>query len=309
MGASVLKSPSSAPVEIQLKHDPHLAVISHGWASLAPLHRKDDYSLLWYVVLPDAGPSCVNVSWKGQHSRVRASLRSRRNISSVDRTFLRAALRWMFRADESFADFWNACKKSPLKVSCEARAGALLRSASVFEDVVKTICTTNCHWRNTKRMVSGLCVSLGRKCDLGEGEVGFSFPNCYDLSSARMSKLKDIGLGYRAEYLKEFACNVKSGKCDLGNIAEIQESNMLRERLLEIKGVGSYAAHHIMMLLGHYDFIPCDSEVAAYLGLPTRTPLRKVERTAAARYGHWGCFAFLAYKLDRVLSNKNYVDC
>lgn len=32
-----------------------------------------------------------------------------------------------------------------------------MRSATVFEDIVKTICTVNCHWRNTKLMVSMRC--------------------------------------------------------------------------------------------------------------------------------------------------------
>ena len=304
-----MKCAISRSVEFQLKHDPHFAVISHGWASLAPLHRKDDCSFIWSAVLPDAGPTCVKVSWQRQRRRVRASLKGRLSISSVDHTFLRVSLRWMFRADESFVDFWIACKNSPLKVACEMRAGALLRSASIFEDIVKTMCTTNCHWRNTKRMVSGLCVSLGKPCDLGGAEVVFSFPDCHDIALARMSKLKGIGLGYRAEYLKKFACNVKSGKCDLNHITEIREANILREKLLVIKGIGPYAAHHIMMLLGHYDCIPCDSEVAAYLGLRARTSVKKIERTATARYGRWGRFSFLAYKLERVLSNKNYVDC
>ena len=40
----------------------------------------------------------------------------------------------------------------------------------------------------------------------------------------------------------------------------------LRSSLLGVKGVGSYAANHLLMLLGHYDQIPCDSEVREYLG-------------------------------------------
>ena len=38
----------------------------------------------------------------------------------------------------------------------EKRAGRLLRSPTVFEDLVKTICTTNCSWSLTRSMVSNI---------------------------------------------------------------------------------------------------------------------------------------------------------
>ena len=37
----------------------------------------------------------------------------------------------------------------------------MIRSPSVFEEVVKTICTTNCTWSATVRMVSSLVQNLG----------------------------------------------------------------------------------------------------------------------------------------------------
>src|SRR6266545_2400997 len=36
-------------------------------------------------------------------------------------------------------------------------AGRLLRSPTVFEDAVKTLCTTNCSWALTRLMVERLC--------------------------------------------------------------------------------------------------------------------------------------------------------
>jgi hypothetical protein len=37
----------------------------------------------------------------------------------------------------------------------------MLRSPTVFEDVIKTICTTNCAWSATQRMVAALVGELG----------------------------------------------------------------------------------------------------------------------------------------------------
>jgi hypothetical protein len=63
------------------------------------------------------------------------------------------------------------------------------------------------------------------------------------------------------------------------------------------------------MLLGHYDQVPCDSEVRAFLGLSPKISQKEVERIMAKRYGHWGRFAYLAYKFERVFAKENYVDC
>ncbi len=43
----------------------------------------------------------------------------------------------------------------------------MLRSPTVFEDLVKMICTTNCSWALTVKMVTGLVENLGRETDDG----------------------------------------------------------------------------------------------------------------------------------------------
>ena len=53
---------------------------------------------------------------------------------------------------------------------------------------------------------------------------------------------------------------------------------------------------------------PCDSEVRDYLGVSSKAAQKEVERMAAKRHGHWGRFAYLAYKFERVFVRRNYVD-
>ena len=49
----------------------------------------------------------------------------------------------------------------------------MLRSPTVFEDLVKMICTTNCSWALTEKMVTGLVENLGRETNDGRR----SFPH------------------------------------------------------------------------------------------------------------------------------------
>jgi 3-methyladenine DNA glycosylase/8-oxoguanine DNA glycosylase len=213
----------------------------------------------------------------------------------------------MFRADEDFRDFWELCRGHAVLRHCRSkRTGALLRCATVFEDVVKTICTTNCSWWNTKLMVANLCRMFGEPCP-GDGEA-FTFPTPERLAVVTEDELREARVGFRTRYIAELARRVADGDLDLDAWCRERDPVALRTVILGIKGVGSYGANHLLMLLGHYGDIPCDSEVREYLGVSPKVAQREVERAAAKRYGHWGRFAYLAYKFERVFVKRNYVD-
>ena len=62
----------------------------------------------------------------------------------------------MLRLDEDFAEFHALCKsRGGVWQNINRGVGRLLRSPTVFEDLVKVICTTNVQWGGTKRMVRG----------------------------------------------------------------------------------------------------------------------------------------------------------
>ena len=193
------------------------------------------------------------------------------------------------------------------------RAGAFLRSNTVFEDMIKTLCTTNTHWRNTKKIVDALCQSLGQPCHIAGNPksllIGHSFPTPTSIANASPEALKAIGLGYRATYVKELAENIVHGSINLENWGTDLESVNLRNMLLNIKGIGPYAANHMLMLLGRYDFVPVDSDVRSYLKIPSSWTQSKTERVVDSKYREWGKFKFLAYKIERILMNRNYFNC
>ncbi len=147
---------------------------------------------------------------------------------------------------------------------------------------------------------------FGEPCD-GDEEA-FTFPTPERLAAVSEDELREAKLGFRARYVAEFAPRVADGDLDLDAWCRETDSHALRSSLLGVKGVGSYAANHLLVLLGHYGNIPCDSEVREYLGVSPKAAHKEVERAAAKRYGHWGRFAYLAYKFERVFVKRNYVD-
>jgi 3-methyladenine DNA glycosylase/8-oxoguanine DNA glycosylase len=149
----------NSPITIRLRHSPGYTVWSHGWAYLAPFSEDRDY-LRWAVFLPETGPRQASIRWSDESNTIRVGIPGRK-IGETDRQFIRDRVRWMFRADEDFTEFWKLCRGHGVLRHCKVnQTGSLLRCPTVFEDVLKTICTINAHWRNTKTMVA----NLSRKC-------------------------------------------------------------------------------------------------------------------------------------------------
>ena len=137
-------------------------VLSHGVADLPPNSIARDGSSL-QTVLPAGGRVWVVLLAPGRtgHARLSAAAGATAPPASA-RPALEAQIRHMLRLDEDLSPFYVAAAADPTLAWTVAGAGRMLRSPTVFEDLVKTICTTNCAWSATVRMVSALVGQLGR---------------------------------------------------------------------------------------------------------------------------------------------------
>jgi 3-methyladenine DNA glycosylase/8-oxoguanine DNA glycosylase len=124
-----------------------------------------------------------------------------------------------------------------------------------------------------------------------------AFPTSERLAGTSEETLRDkTRLGYRAPYVLELAQSVASGALDLEVLkaASIPTSD-LRQQLLAIKGVGEYAAAALLMILGHYDFVPVDSwakKVVSHEWHNSESIGRAEVETAFERWGAWKGLAF-----------------
>ncbi len=69
---------------------------------------------------------------------------------------LLAAVRYVLRLDENLSLFYEMAARAPELSWATRGAGRMIRGATVFEDVIKTFCTTNCAWSATIRMTNAL---------------------------------------------------------------------------------------------------------------------------------------------------------
>ena len=270
-------------------------IMSHGVADLPP-NRIDEESrtLETTVAVPRGRPQTVIVrEERGGKAALTASA-GKRSEAVLD------GVRHMLRIDEDLSEFYALAAEDPNLAWVTEGAGRLMRSQTVYEDVVKTICTTNTAWSGTVRMVSGIVEHLGEPA-LGapsEGPFGHAFPSPAAMAAAPESFYRDVArTGYRGAYLRSLAESVALGEIDLEELATADPDDLpddeVAARLLALPGVGPYAAAHIMMLIGRYSRLVLDSWTRpTYASLNGRKAKDAAIERRFRRYGRYSGLAF-----------------
>lgn len=259
---------------------------SHGWSDLLPFELSADGLTLVRVFDAGAGPP-VTAAITGDARSLRVRLpagTAKRAAASVERD-----VRHCFRLDEDLAEFYAlVAADADLAWAARDGAGRLLRSPTVYEDLVKSIMTTNCSWALTRKMVSGLVGALGRAAPDGRR----SFPTPEAMAGADEGLYREVvRAGYRAPYLRELAERVATGELDVESWAgsELPTAELKRE-MKRVKGVGDYAAENLLKLVGRYDVLALDSWVRATFARTRNQgracPDRKIARFYS-RFGPW----------------------
>lgn len=231
-------------------------VYSHGWCTLPPFEvDKEKQQLNLAIVLSDSKKFIASVR-QSSIGKLNISLDSQ--PTAKERREVKKNINTCFRLDEDFTEFYNAARNnSTFRWIPKIGAGRLLRAPTVFEDVVKMICTTNCSWALTEIMVNNLCEKLGYKFQ--DSFIMFPTPDAIANTSEKFLR-KEIRAGYRAPYLLELSRRIVKRDLD---IESWRTSTLTTDELFKevhsVKGVGPYAAGNILKLLGRYDYLGIDS--------------------------------------------------
>ncbi|MCU1291139.1 MAG: HhH-GPD family protein [Acidobacteria bacterium] len=233
-------------------------IFSHGWSDLSPFRLNKENQTLSGVFVDRNGENPVSavISEAGGNLRVRVF------ADKFDEEKILRDVRHCLRLDDDLSEFYELVKKEKsTRWIAEVNAGRLLRSPTVYEDLVKTLCTTNCSWSLTKKMVANLVEKLGEP---GAGGVrAFPTPEAMASVSADFYRT-EIRAGYRSPYFAELAETVAAGKL---NPESWLDSNLpakeLKKEMKKVKGVGDYAAENLLKLVGSYEGLALDSWLRA----------------------------------------------
>lgn len=272
-------------------------VNSHGWRQLAPFHLDEETNTLHHVLRLSNG-RVIELNLRDAMDGVNVETEK---LNRSEKKEVTEVITWMFGLDMEFSRFYAAARGEPkLTRAKKLSLGRLLRAPTLFEDVVKTILTTNTLWAATKNMsrklVDEFGASTAHTAPLSAMQ-NRAFPTPESIAASNPEYIKEkIRVGYRAPAIHQLAVRVASGQLDLESLKGSDMPTLeLRKELMRISGVGPYAAANLLMILGRHDFIPIDSSALAavsyewYKGGPVTA--KEVEK----KFAKWGEFKGLAF--------------
>lgn len=281
----VLTGPAGEPV------DPHWTLAA-SWLRVPPL--RADPAAWWLeapVTVPGGRPRLVRVE-PADEQRARVTAAGDPGDAAASAA-VHAAARRMLALDVDLSGLYERAAADPALSWITGGAGRIGRSPRVFDDVVKTVCTVNCSWTATHRMVGALVDHLGEPTVDGRGRA---FPTPGAMAAVDADFYRDVArAGYRAPWLAELARRVADGEEDLEALASAELTDEeVAARLRALPGVGGYAAAHVMQLLGRFSRPVLDSwtrpTYARLVGEPSANDADV--RASFAAYGPWAGLAF-----------------
>ncbi|MEO8574652.1 MAG: Fe-S cluster assembly protein HesB [Pyrinomonadaceae bacterium] len=286
------------PANFSFRH----TVYSHGWSELLPFRLDAENWRLEYVFAGPVAPKPVSAAIYEVPGGLEIDVAGKK----FDEGKLMDNVRHIFRLDDPLDDFYILTdNEDRLKWVSVSKAGRLIRSRTVFEDLVKTMCTTNCSWGLTKNMVRNLVENLGERGVGGNR----AFPTPQAMASVPEKFYRDdIRSGYRSPYFVELAEKVASGTIDpeLWLTSELPTPELKKE-IKNVKGCGDYAADNLLKLLGRYNGLALDSWLRSQFykkhNREKVCPDKKIERHYT-KFGEWKGLAIWCDMTERWFDEK-----
>ena len=131
-----------------------------------------------------------------------------------------------------------------------------------FQTIISFIVSANNNIARIKKILNNISFKFGEKLE----DKIYSFPTLQALKSASEEDFAAAGAGYRSEYLVKTIEMLQEDRYGIENMMKLSTSD-LRERLMELKGVGGKVADCILFFgFGRSDSFPVDTWIRkAYL--------------------------------------------
>ena len=177
-----------------------------------------------------------------------------------------------FRLDEDLEHVLATLTKDEIITRAVQRLyGLRLVRQGRWECLASFVLATNANIPRISKMVSAICERYGDPFDF-EGERYFSFPRAEKLSSATVSDLTSLGLGYRSAFLKRVSAAVAGGRIELSSFDSMEYEDARKLLLSELSGekvllgVGPKVADCVLLYsCGKDEAFPIDVWIARVL--------------------------------------------
>lgn len=138
-------------------------------------------------------------------------------------------------------------------------AGIRLLNQDLWETIISFITSANNNIPRIKKIIETLSRTYGKEIEF-KGKTYYTFPKPEEMAMATVEDFRKAGLGFRDKYVYKVVQMVQSGKLDLNELEQMEETSKIREVLLSLPGVGEKVADCILLFssLKRLEVFPID---------------------------------------------------
>lgn len=208
-------------------------------------NKQDDGS---YVgVIKDAV-----IKVESQNNKIVFSGESEKDFKSV--------INYYFDLETNYSEYKNKLAKIDeyLSQSIEFGDGIRILKQDLWECIISFIISANNNIPRIKKIIERLSKTYGEKI-IFEGKEYYKFPTPESLGNATVQDLRDLGLGFRDKRIYNTTKMILEKQVDLEKIKKMENTNLMRDELLRLDGVGPKVADCILLFgLKRFDVFPID---------------------------------------------------
>lgn len=136
--------------------------------------------------------------------------------------------------------------------------GIRILRQDLWECIISFIISANNNIPRIKKIIERMSVAYGEKIEFNGVEY-YKFPTPEALSKASVQDLRNLGLGFRDKRIYNTTKMILEKEVDLNKINSLENTNLMREELLKLDGVGPKVADCILLFsLKRLDVFPID---------------------------------------------------
>lgn len=145
-----------------------------------------------------------------------------------------------------------------LKQSVEYGKGIRILKQDLWETIISFIISANNNIPRIKGIIERIAKKYGEKIEY-KGKEYYTFPEINSLGQASVEDLRALGLGFRDKRVYETTKMFQEKKITLEELENQKNTKVLRDRLMELPGVGGKVADCIMLFgLKRFEVFPVD---------------------------------------------------
>lgn len=145
-----------------------------------------------------------------------------------------------------------------LKQSTEYGKGIRILKQDLWETIISFIISANNNIPRIKGIIDRISKKYGNQI-IYNGKEFYTFPSMEDLGKASVEDLRALGLGFRDKRVYETTKIFLDKQMTLEELEEETDTEVLREKLMQLPGVGGKVADCIMLFaLKRFDVFPVD---------------------------------------------------